>query len=76
MEELAERVGANHTTIRRLERGEPGVALGTALEAAVIVGLPLFAEDPALRRLEARRVQERLALMPRPRKKAPIDDDF
>jgi transcriptional regulator with XRE-family HTH domain len=77
VDELAERVGANHTTIRRLERGEPGVAVGTAFEAAVIVGLPLFGDDPALRRLEARRVQERLALMPRRvRKRTQVDDDF
>ncbi len=75
--ELAERVGVTHMTIRRLERGEMGVALGTALEAAAMVGLPLFGEDPALRRLETRRVEERLALLPRPvRKQVRVDDDF
>ena len=77
VEELAERVGVTHVTIRKLERGDLGVALGTALEAAAIVGVPLFGEDPALRRLEARRVQERLALLPqRVRRRARVDDDF
>jgi transcriptional regulator with XRE-family HTH domain len=77
VEELAERVGVTHTTMRRVERGELGVAVGTVLEAAVILGLPLFGDDPAVRRLESRRLEERLALLPRRvRTSVIVDDDF
>ena len=40
--ELAERVGVSVVTIRKVERGDPTVALGTAFEAAVIAGVVLF----------------------------------
>jgi transcriptional regulator with XRE-family HTH domain len=77
IEELAERVGVTHMTIRRIERGDLGVALGTVLEAAVILGLPLFGDDPTVRRLEGRRLEERLALLPRRvRRTERVDDDF
>lgn len=75
--ELAERVGVTSTTIRRIERGDLGVAVGSVLEAAAIVGVPLYGGDPALRRLEQRRVEERLALLPqRVRVPARVDNDF
>jgi hypothetical protein len=61
----------------QIEHGELGVSLGLALEAAAVVGVPLFDEDPALRRLETRRVEDQLALLPRTvRKPASVDDDF
>ena len=52
--ELAERVGASVVTIRKVERGDPTVALGTALETAVLVGVTLFHEDPVRRSLGGR----------------------
>ena len=77
IEELAHRVGVTHTTIRKVERGDLGVALGTAFEAAVILGVPLFHPEVDRRTLDAEVVRERLALLPRV-VKAPvtIDDDF
>jgi len=78
LEELAERVGVNHNTIRKVERGDLSVGMGPAFEAAVLVGVPLFHDDPDRRRLEARDVQTRLALVPA-RARRPvraIHDDF
>ena len=74
--ELAERVGASVVTIRKVERGDPTVALGTALEAATLVGVTLFHEDAATRSLEAEVVQARLALLPASVRRGAVDDDF
>lgn len=78
LEELAERVGVNHSTMRKVERGDLTVGLGPAFEAAALVGVPLFAADPELRRLAAREVEAGLALLPaRARRPAmDVDDDF
>lgn len=77
LEELAERVGVNHTTLRKVERGDLSVGLGPALEAAVLVGLPLFHPDPERRILERREVETRLALVPsRARRPREADDAF
>jgi transcriptional regulator with XRE-family HTH domain len=75
--ELAERVGVSETTMLKIEHGDPGVGLGIALEAATLTGVPLFDEDRSRRGLEAARVEDRLALLPR-RVRQPLeaDDDF
>jgi transcriptional regulator with XRE-family HTH domain len=76
-EEFAERVGVSPVTARKIEAGDPTVALGTAFEAAVLVGAPLFGDDPARRSLEAARVADRLALLPsRVRQPWEFDDNF
>jgi len=75
--ELAERVGVSRATIANVEAGRSGVAIGTVLEAAILVGVPLFAEDDDRRRTFAELKHAELALLPataRPRRK--IDDDF
>jgi transcriptional regulator with XRE-family HTH domain len=77
LEELAERVGVNHTTMRKVERGDLTVGLGPALEAAVLVGVPLFDVDPAQLSLERRDAQARLAVIPsRARRPKAVDVDF
>ena len=76
VEELAERVGCSHVTIRKVERGELTVGLGVALEAAFIVGVPLFSPEPDRRRVELRRVEDRLALLPKAARELAFDDDF
>lgn len=77
VEELAERVGANHTTIRKVERGDLTVGIGPALEAAALVGVPLFNVDPTQLALERRDVQARLAMIPsRARRPKAVDVDF
>jgi transcriptional regulator with XRE-family HTH domain len=77
MQELAERVGVSVPTMRKVERGDPGVGLGIAFEAATLTGVPLFDPDPSRLSLERARVEDRLAVLPRlVRKPAEIDDDF
>lgn len=77
-EELAERVGVSARTVSSLEHGSPTVAMGTAFEAATMLGVNLFGADgPDLARL-ARQGREILALLPsrvRP-SRAPVRDDF
>lgn len=77
LQELAERVGVSIPTMRKVERGDPGVGLGIAFEAATLTGVPLFHPDPSRLSLEAARVEDRLAVLPRlVRKPAEVDDDF
>ena len=77
LDELAERVGVTHVTMRRVERGDPNVRLGIAFEAAALLDIPLFDVDPARRRLETRRLDDRLAVLPHSvRKRAGVNDDF
>ncbi len=76
---LAERVGVGAITLRRIIRGEPGVAIGTYFEAAVLLDIPLFGQDSA-RALdqELARQRELLALLPARIRhgEASVDDDF
>lgn len=77
LQELADRVGVTHVTMRKVERGDPSVGLGVAFEAAALTGVPLFDPDPSRRSAEARRVEDRLALLPqRVRRPTEVDDDF
>jgi transcriptional regulator with XRE-family HTH domain len=62
--QLAERVGITEGTLRKIEQGKLSVSLGAALEAAVLVGVPLFDREPDRRSLESSRVDDRLALLP------------
>src|SRR6185312_15040835 len=64
LRELAERVGVTQPTMSKIERGDPSVGLGVALEAAALAGVPLFDEDRSRVRLEAAQVEGRLALLP------------
>ena len=74
--ELAERVGVSVVTMRKVERGDPSVSLGTAFEAAALVGVPLFHHDPARRSVEGDVVHSRLAVLPATVRPRHVDDDF
>ena len=74
--ELAERVGVSAVTMRKVERGDPSVALGTAFEAAALVGVPLFHHDSARRSVEGEVVHSRLAVLPATVRSRRVDDDF
>lgn len=76
LQELAERVGVTHVTMRKVERGDPTVRLGVAFEAATLTGVPLFDPDRSRRRLEAARIEDRLAVLPSRVRRAAVDDDF
>ena len=73
---LAERVGVSPVTIRKVERGDLTVALGTAFEAAALVGVALFHDDPTRRALEAEYTAARLAVLPASVQPSQVDDDF
>ncbi|MCY3960891.1 MAG: helix-turn-helix transcriptional regulator [bacterium] len=74
--ELAERVGVSPVTIRKVEKGDPTVALGTAFEAAVLVGVALFHDESSRRALEAEIAATRLAVLPSVIRYGQVDDDF
>ena len=77
LQELADRIGVTHTTMRKVERGDLTVGLGVAFEAATIVGVTLFDDDETRRSVELSRVADRLALLPKAtRKSVTINDDF
>lgn len=76
--ELARRVGVSHPTIIGVERADPRVAIGTYLEAATLVGVPLFDVDPVVRRRHLDRLRTELALLPSASRSINVepDDDF
>jgi len=65
IQELAERGGISKNTVVKVEHGNPSVALGTALDLAVLVGVPLFYADRSRLSDESRRSQERATLIAR-----------
>lgn len=77
IDELAERVGVSRPTMIKVERGDPGVAAGTVLEAAALVGVALFdaSDDERTRYGLLKRAE--LALLPASaRHTRAVDDDF
>ncbi len=63
--------------MRKVEGGDLTVGLGVAFEAAAILGVPLFDGDRSRRRLEAARIDDRLAVLPKTvRKRVDVNDDF
>ncbi|GAB95439.1 transcriptional regulator with XRE-family HTH domain [Kineosphaera limosa] len=75
--ELAERAGVSPPTIAKIENGDPGVAIGTAFEAAVLVGVDLFDVPPDSLSEHVENQRNRLALLPaRVRTTVAFDDDF
>lgn len=76
VKDLAERAGVSKPTITKLERGDLSVSLGTAFEAAVLVGVPIFAESrEGLSRIE-KETQLGLAVLPERARKREVNDDF
>lgn len=76
--DLADRAQISPGTLLKVEHGVPSVALGTAVDVAVLVGVPLFFEDRRRLATEATREQERarfLAQRVRPPASEP-DYDF
>lgn len=63
--ELAERAGISTGTLHKVERGDPSVMLGTALDVATLVGVPLYHDDRSRLSEEVLHSRARLALLPR-----------
>ncbi|MCI2239624.1 helix-turn-helix transcriptional regulator [Paenibacillus sp. TRM 82003] len=76
--DLAGRLGVAPALVGRIERGAPGTAVGTVLEAAIVCGVPLFSVDAEELPGVAALARDRLALLPRRvhRRRIEIDDDF
>jgi transcriptional regulator with XRE-family HTH domain len=75
-DELADRIGASVDTLAKVERGDPTVALGIALEAARIVGVPLFVDDDARLSIDRDLTSMRLALLPARARARRVNNDF
>lgn len=76
--ELAERLGVSRQTVMAIETGKPNVAVGTVLEAAHIVGVPLLSDDKAALTQWQATLTGFKALLPERvhSKKVKIDDNF
>jgi DNA-binding XRE family transcriptional regulator len=77
-QEVAERAGITRGTLRGIENGDPKSEIGLAFEVAVIVGVPLFLEEGGRLGEERRRVEDKLALLPKRVRHtdAAVKDDF
>lgn len=75
--DLAERAGISTPTLSKIERGDPGVAIGSVFEAAYLVGIPLLSVERSLDEVRES-TTARLAVVPqRVRDNArQVDDDF
>jgi transcriptional regulator with XRE-family HTH domain len=75
--ELAARAGISPATLQKVERGNPSVSLGTAFDAATLVGVPLFYTDGSRLADEAARAR-RPTLLPRAvrRRGGDLDNEF
>jgi transcriptional regulator with XRE-family HTH domain len=62
--DLAGRLGVSAALVTRMEKGAPGTAIGTVLEAAVVCGVPLFGVDAPGLAMIAERNRATLALLP------------
>lgn len=76
--ELAERAGLSRGLIQRIEKGDPGCAIGAAFEAAAIVGVRLFDADQTALSGMIEQNKAILALMPQAARASKIEakDDF
>ncbi len=76
--EIAVRSGVSRGLLHRIERGDPGCAIGAVFEVAAVVGVSLFDAEPTAmaRALETNR--EVLQLLPQSirRQRREVDDDF
>ena len=62
--DTAARLGVGPRTVRALEQGSSGVAIGTVFNAAFLVGVNLFGLDPQALAEARRRGEDTLALLP------------
>ena len=76
--ELAERAGLSRGLVVRIEKGDPGCAIGSVFEAAAIVGVRLFDLDQTYLTEMLRAQKATLALLPRAvrTRKIDVQDDF
>ncbi|MEI8404550.1 MAG: helix-turn-helix transcriptional regulator [Actinomycetes bacterium] len=61
---LAERAGISVVTLRKIERGDLSVAIGSVFEVATLLGVPLFTPDRRELGWALAQSEQRLALIP------------
>ena len=78
VQELAERVGISRDMMQRIERGDARCGIGLVFEAAAVVGVPLFDEDPSKLSFRMEEHDEKLRLLPKAIRKSQtaVKDDF
>jgi DNA-binding XRE family transcriptional regulator len=76
--ELAERAGLSRGLVQRIEKGDPGCAIGAVFESAAIVGVRLFDADQTTMANTISANTAMLALLPKAVRLATIEtkDDF
>lgn len=76
--EVAERANITRQTLRRIEHGDPTVAVGLVFEVAAVLAVPLFGASQAELAELAARGERDLALLPARVSTAhpKVDDDF
>src|SRR5262249_29187601 len=76
--ELAERAGLSRGLVQRIEKGDPGCAIGSVFECAAIVGVRLFDADQSALTSAVETNARTLTLMPKSVRAARIEpnDDF
>ena len=64
---LAERIFASRSTVQKIEKGDPKVEIGLVLEAATVLGVPLFTHHARAGGMELhqKHYSEVLALLPK-----------
>jgi DNA-binding XRE family transcriptional regulator len=77
-EELAKRLNVSRQTVGALEKGDAQISIGTAFEAARMVGVPLLSEDKQVLNQWQAVLAGFTALLPKRvhSKKVEINDDF
>lgn len=63
--ELATRAGISRALLQRIEKGDPGCAIGAVFETAAICGVPLFEPEERGLAMRLARHGEKLALLPK-----------
>ncbi len=78
IDNLAARAGASPVTVRAVEHGAPGVAIGTVFELAVLTGVPLFVIEQKDLPNQLAASRDRLSLLPKRvhDRERPVHDDF
>jgi transcriptional regulator with XRE-family HTH domain len=77
-EQLAERAGLSRGLVHRIEKGDPGCAIGAVFEVATIVGVRLFDADQSTLATGIAANTTTLMLLPQAIRTStkPVKDDF
>lgn len=75
---VAERAGVSRGLMQRIEAGDPGCSIGSAFEAATIVGVRLFDAGKGTLSRDVDTHQQMITLLPKAirRQRTEPDDDF